>query len=113
MRRVILDTSFILTAVRQKVDFFEIIESRGFQILIPEQVFKELRGLGAELALKIVRSKKFKLVSLQGKDADSAILKFAKKNPMTVVATLDEGLKKKLKNRKMIIRQRKKIEITG
>jgi rRNA-processing protein FCF1 len=111
MRKVILDTSFILTAVRQKVDFFEMIEGKGFQILIPDQVFKELKGLGAELALKIVRSNKFKLVSFPGKDADSAILKFANKNPMAVVATLDAGLKKKLKNRKMIIRQRKKIEV--
>ena len=111
MQKVILDTSFILTAVRQKIDFFDIIEGKGFQVVIPEQVIRELEGLGAELALKIMGMHKFKLIKIEGKDADAAIIKFAKKNPLAVVATLDEGLKKKIKNSKMIIRQLKKIEI--
>jgi len=97
--------------VRQKIDFFNTIEGKGFQIVIPEQVLREIKGLGAELALKIMGMHKFKIVRIEGKDADAAIIKFAKKNPLAVVATLDQGLQKKIKNRKMIIRQTKKIEI--
>ena len=111
MRQVILDTSFILTCVRQKVDFFEKLEHEGFQIVIPDQAIDELMGLGAQLALKILEKRKFKVVKLPGKDADTAIINFSKENPESVVATLDRGLQKRIKNHKMIIRQKKKIEI--
>ncbi len=111
MRQVILDTSFILTAVRQKIDFFHNHGLLGFEILIPEQVIRELKGLGAELALKILQENEFELIKIQGKDADRAIIKFAKKNPEAIVATLDAGLKKKIKNPKLVIRNKKKLEI--
>jgi len=111
MRQVIIDTSFILTCVRQKIDFFEKLEHNGFVIAIPDQAIDELMGLGAQLALKILEKHKFKLVKLPGKDADTAIITFAKKNPEAIVATLDQGLKKRIRNKKMIIRQRKKLEI--
>ncbi|GIU68229.1 MAG: hypothetical protein KatS3mg001_079 [Candidatus Pacearchaeota archaeon] len=111
MREVVLDTSFILIAVKQKVDFFEKIENEGFKCIIPLQVFKELKNLGARLALKIILKNKFYILNIKGKDADEAILKYAKKNPNAIIATMDQGLIKKLKNRKMIIRKIKKIEI--
>ncbi len=111
MRQVILDTSFILTAVRQKIDFFERLEHEGLEVFVPDQAIDELMGLGAQLALHILEKHRFHLVKLPGKDADAAIIAFAKKNPEAIVATLDAGLKKRIKNRKMIIRQMKKIEI--
>jgi len=111
MRQVILDTSFILTAVRQKIDFFLWLQHEGFEVLIPQQTIKELIGLGAQLALKIIRKNNFHVIKLPGKDADVAIITFAKKNPDAIIATLDQGLQKKIKNRKIIIRGRKKLEI--
>ena len=111
MREVILDTSFILSAIRQKIDFFHSIEALDLQAVIPEQTIRELRGLGAELALEIIQKNNFKLVKIPGKNADSAILKFSKENPTAIVATLDAGLKKKIRNSKLIIRQKKKLEI--
>ena len=111
MKQVILDTSFILTCIRQKIDFFERLEHEGFKILIPDQAIDELMGLGAQLALNILGKNKFELVKLSGKDADAAILKFVRENPQAVVATLDAGLKKKVKNPKIVIRQKKKLEI--
>lgn len=113
MRKVILDTSFIITAVRQKIDFFENTEMKGMHIIIPEQTIRELKGLGAELALRILEKNEplFEIVKIPGKDADSAIMTFARKNPEAVVATLDQGLQKKVKNHKMVIRNMKKLEI--
>ena len=40
-----MDSSFILTCVRQKIDFFEEIELKGIQILIPKQVIREIKGI--------------------------------------------------------------------
>ena len=111
MKQVILDTSFILTCVKQKIDFFEKLEHDGFKILIPEQTIDELMGLGAQLALNIIQKHKFQMVKIKGKDADAAIINFAKENPKVIVATLDSGLKKKIKSQKMVIRGKKKIEI--
>jgi len=111
MRQVILDTSFILTCVKQKVDFFEKLEYEGFKIFIPDQVIDELMGLGAQLALNILGKHRFHLVKIPGKDADNAIITFAKENPAAIVATLDAGLKKRIKNSKMVIRQKKKLEV--
>ena len=81
------------------------------EIMIPEQTIDELMGLGAQAALNILEFNKFKMVKVLGKDADAAIINLAKKDPSLIVATIDAGLKKKLKNRKMIIRGKKKLEI--
>ena len=45
MRNVLLDTSFILTCVRNKIDFFEQLELEGFKILVPKQVIKEIEAI--------------------------------------------------------------------
>ena len=111
MKKVILDTSFIISAVRNKIDFFEKLELEGFQIIIPKQVIRELKGLGTKLALKIIEKNKFQLFETEGRDADNAIIIFARKNPASVVATLDAGMKKKIKNPKLVIREKKKLEI--
>ncbi len=111
MRKVILDTSFILTCMKQKIDFFYWLKTDGIKIIIPEQALRELEGLGAELALRMINMNNFELIRIPGKDADMAIINFARKNSDVIVATLDQGLKKRIKNRKLIIRQKKKLEI--
>jgi rRNA-processing protein FCF1 len=111
MKKVILDTSFILSAVRQRIDFFSWLEEEGFIILIPNGVIRELEGLGARLALKILKKNKFESIKIDGKDVDNTIIEFAKKHKSIVVATLDAGMKKKIKNPKLVIRQKKKLEI--
>lgn len=122
MKQVILDTNFILTCVKQKIDFFNEIETAGMKILIPEQVVNELEGVvksrkklhfreDAKLALKILEKKTYWKVNLESEDADDGILKFAKNNSDIIIATLDKELKKKLKNQKMVIRGKKKLEV--
>lgn len=112
MKQIILDTSFILAAVAKKIDFFSNDIFQGSQVMIPEQVIRELEGLGAALALKILEGNEFQLVALPGKDADNAIVNFASRNREAIVATLDKGLQKRVKNRKLIIRGTRKLEIT-
>jgi rRNA-processing protein FCF1 len=97
--------------VRQKIDFFERILHEGMQAVIPLQTLAELKGLGAETALKIIETNDFETINVPGKDADEAILKIAKKDKQAIIATLDEGLKKRITNSKMVIRGKKKLEI--
>ena len=122
MKKAVLDTSFILTAVRQKIDFFYELETTGFKILIPDLVLREIetiskskkdssRGENAKLAVKILGKGKFEKIKLQGKNVDESIIKLAKSDSEIVVATLDREIKNKIKNSKLVIRQRKRIEI--
>jgi len=112
MKKIILDTSFILTCVKQKIDFFE--ELIGNQILISEQVINEVKKQktsNSELTLKILGKNKFKKIDIGKGHVDKRIILFAKKNPKIIVATLDRGIKKGIKNQKLIIRGKKKLEI--
>ncbi|MBU1136386.1 MAG: PIN domain-containing protein [Nanoarchaeota archaeon] len=119
---ILLDTNFVLTCVKEKLDF---LETRKFgKVVIPKQVLNELEKLekktngrnseNAELALRIIKDNKeeIEFVELDGKFADSGIVKYAENNDV-VVATLDRELKKKLRGKAkiVVIRGRKKIEI--
>ena len=122
MRQVLLDSSFILACVKQKIDFFHDIELMGLQILIPIQVISELRGIlrsekklheidNAKLTLKVIEENSFEKINLENANVDQGIKEFADKNKALTVATLDKELKGRIKNPKMVIRRKKKLEI--
>jgi len=120
MQQALLDTNFILTCIKQKIDFFEDLQFRGIQILIPEQVINELKKLSSkkgtassisEFALKFLRPNTFKTVDLKNNHVDEAIMDFAKENPAVIIATLDKDLKFKVNNPYLVIRGRKKLQI--
>ncbi len=125
MKQVLLDTNFIVTCVRQKIDFLEQIENLGLEILIPEQVLKETEKLSkaggkslklrdqAELSLRILNANKenFKKIKLPARNVDNGIKKFADQNPNAILATLDRELKKRTANQKLVIRDKKKLEV--
>ena len=122
MKKVILDSSFIISCIRQKIDFFEETKFMGLQVLIPTQVINEIEKVAnskkkfhikkkAELALEILKTSDFKKIELESEYVDDGLVEFAKKNKSVIVATLDRELKKKLKNSKLIIRGKKKLEI--
>lgn len=122
MKQAILDTNFILTCVKQKIDFFEKIPQMGIQILIPKQVIEEIKRVAnstkklhhrdaAKLAIVILEKNKFEEVDLKEKYVDNGLVKFIEKNPKVIIATLDKKLKDKIKNSKLIVRGKKKLEV--
>lgn len=116
MRKVLLDASFILTAVRQKIDFFHELEMKGFQILIPEKVLREIKGLAerkleAKLALTIIEKNKFQKIETSGRTVDASIINYSKENPSIFVATLDREIKTRTKNQKILIRQKRLVDV--
>jgi rRNA-processing protein FCF1 len=117
---VLLDTSFILTALKEKIDFLK-AEEYG-KLLLPKQVLEELKKLNkkarikdrenARLALEIITKNKgkFKFIKLKKKYADAGIKRYIK-NKKVIVATLDRELKRELKGKAKIltIRAKKKL----
>jgi len=111
--QVLLDTNFIISCINKKIDFFEDLKFKGFQILIPRQVIVELKKLKVELALKLLEKEKkyYKFITLNKNYVDKGIIEFAKNNPRSIIATLDKDLKNKIMNQNLIIRGSKKLEI--
>ena len=122
MKKVLLDTNFILICIKQKIDFFEDLELRGFQILIPKEIIGEIENIAeskkklrfrddAKLALKLLKGNKFKKISLDSKNIDNGIIEFAKKDSDVIIGSLDAEIKKKAENQKLVIREKKRLEI--
>ncbi len=122
MKEVVLDTSFILTCAKQKIDFFEEIKLMGLTIIIPRPVIKELEKISqrdkrlhfredAVLALSLLEKNKFRKIGLDKKDVDSGIIKIAKADKYKIIATLDKRIKNSIENPRLIIRDKKSLEI--
>ena len=120
MKTAILDTNFIMTCIKQKIDFFEDVTNLGFRILIPTQVINELKKLsikneGAKLSLKLLKKENdsFEKINLEkyGKTTDKRIINFAKEHFDVVIGTLDKEIKDKTENNKIVIRGKKKLEV--
>lgn len=122
MKKAMLDTNFILTCMRQKIDFFRYLEMEGFQILIPVQVIKELENIvgsnkklyfreNAKLSLDLLKKNNFMKIYLKTKNTDNGIVRFSKKNPGVTIGTLDREIKKKSGNDKIVIRGKSNLEI--
>jgi len=122
MKQAILDTNFILTCIKQKIDFFRDIPNMGVQILIPKQVIEEIKRVSnstkklkfrddAKLAQVILEKNKFTQINIRGKYVDKGLINYAKDHPRLIVATLDKEIKSKIVNSKLIIRGKKKLEL--
>ncbi len=123
---ILLDTNFIITCVKQKIDFVEItdkITTQPIKWILPEDVLKEIEkiksGIGikisdksaATLSLQILQNLKPKIVNLYGKNPniDIKIVNYILGKPI-VLATLDKKLKSRVKNRILTIRGKKGLE---
>lgn len=122
MKQTILDTNFILTCVKQKIDFFRDIPNMGIQILIPKQVIEEIKRVAnstkklkfrddAKLAQVILEKNKFTQIDIRGKYVDRGLIKYAKEHPRLIIATLDREIKNKTTNSKLVVRGKKKLEV--
>lgn len=124
MKKIILDSNFLIDCLKFKVNFLEEIKrfvEENFEILILENVLKELEKMSkrrtreskyAKLALKIVKEKNFKIVSTSFENTDEAIISSSDEN--TIVATNDIELRKTLKAygiKNIYLRAKKYLEI--
>jgi len=122
MKQVILDTSFILTAIKNKIDLLEGISFLGLTSIVPIQVINELKNIieskkklkfkdDAKLALKILSKKKIKKIDVKNDYVDNGLIDYTKQNKSVIIATMDKELKSKIPNRKLVIRAKKRLEI--
>ena len=126
MKKIILDTDFLIHCAEAKVDYVEELRricDFKYTAYIIDKTIDELKNiiekkkgkhkLNAKLALLILKKKKIKQIKTKkDKIVDNLILE--KANKSTIVATTDSLLKKKLKLKGIgiiVLRQKKYLEI--
>lgn len=128
MRKVILDTNFLLLPFQLKIDIFSEIEKLvgRFEPIVLSITLDELKKISESGSSKMSRlaslaidlSKKCKILEthvMPGESHDDALLRVAKENNC-IVATNDRILRKKLRKAgitTIFLRQRAYLELEG
>lgn len=105
MLKILIDTNFIITCLRFKIDLFSEIArvfDEKYEICVIDKTLDELRKLKSKISLQLIDKFKVMIIKTEENlDVDSLILKIA--NEETIVATQDKELKKSLKEKKIRI----------
>lgn len=118
MKKIIVDTNFLIYCVKEKVDFFEYAKLEGFNVIIPKEVIRELDSLeetnqnkNVRLVKKILNLNEFEEISLGNSYVDKGLIRYLEDKKELILATMDKELQKKTKNSILILRQKAKFEI--
>ncbi|OGM01836.1 hypothetical protein A3K72_02350 [Candidatus Woesearchaeota archaeon RBG_13_36_6] len=126
MKKIILDTNFLLIPYQFKVDIFSEIDrilDTKYNICILNKTINELNNLveksrgkdkkAAQLALKLIQHKNPEIIKTKINYVDKAILNIAKKQTH-IIATQDKELKKTLQARGIpiiVLRQKRYLQL--
>ena len=123
--RVLLDTNFILSCTKQKIDFEDLAEhifDEKIEWIVPREVLEELEKISkrkgertrdkesAKISMEIISHLNPLIIELNSKNVDDGIVSYLNKNPC-VLATLDKELKKRTSCRILTIRLKKYLEL--
>jgi len=121
VKKVLLDTNFLLIPGQFKVDIFKEIDriiDEKYQLFIIDKTLDELEKLikgnkekdkkAAMLGKQLIKNKKVRVINTQGDNVDDIIVKIKDKD--TIVATQDKGLRKRLKGDVIVLRQKKYLK---
>ena len=125
MKKIILDTNFLMIPLQFRVDIFSELERIchfNYRLCVFEQSVDELSNIvekqkgksrnAAQFALKLIKLKDIGVLKAEGRYVDAMLLKNADKD--TVIATQDRLLKKKLLEKGVsviILRQKKYLQL--
>ena len=124
MKKIILDTNFVLIPAQFNVDIFSEIDricDFRYSLHVLDKTFDELKNIiekqrgkhkqAALLALKLLKAKKVKVIKTkEDKNVDELLIDLAR-NEDVIVATQDKLLKKRLKKPMITLRQKKYLKI--
>jgi|SRR3989344_950475 len=110
--KVIPDTNFLMAISQFKIDI--LTELKPNEIIIIDKTIRELNNLKekektkmhASIALKLIKD--FPVLITEKGKADDILVDLSKKG--YIIATQDQGLKKRLKNTYIVIRQKKYLK---
>jgi len=117
----ILDTNFIISCIRKKIDFMSQLEEQGFKVMVPREVMQELKDIrlrssashedrmAIDLALGIFSQHGIKRISLGEGRVDDWLIHMGKQG--YYVATLDQGIKRAVPHSIVIFDAQKRVGV--
>jgi rRNA-processing protein FCF1 len=118
---VLLDTNFIISCILKRIDFITQLEEGGFKIIVPREVLQEMKDLrfrkdqtheeriAIDAGFEMLNQKNVKKIGLGKGKVDEELIKKGKNG--YYIATLDNGIKRKVPNRIIIKKAKGKIEV--
>jgi rRNA-processing protein FCF1 len=118
--KILLDTNFLLIPAQFNIDIFaeihRIIDGK-YTIYVLDRSIDELKKLStspkqslknrraAKLGLQLIKAKKVKILKQKGGSVDDILAKIKG----YTIATQDTALKRRIKNKKIVLRAKKKL----
>jgi rRNA-processing protein FCF1 len=116
---VFLDTNFIISCIRRKIDFIEELKVLGFKPVLLREVYQELKDLrlnvsseeksAIEVAIKIFEKNEIKKGTIGNVSVDMGLIEKGRLGHY--IATLDAAIKRQIKNRVIINNSKNNIEV--
>ncbi|MAG38164.1 hypothetical protein CMI45_02145 [Candidatus Pacearchaeota archaeon] len=118
---VLLDTNFIISCIKRKINFIEELGNLGFRIKIPLGVSQELKDLkkdskvgrdgrvAIELAMQILDDRRVKKTRIGGRTVDEGLIQ--KGRGGAYIATLDRAIKREVPNRVVILSAKNSLSV--
>ncbi|NCN98716.1 hypothetical protein COU62_02965 [Candidatus Pacearchaeota archaeon CG10_big_fil_rev_8_21_14_0_10_35_219] len=117
--KVILDTNFILTCIKDRIDFLSQLEEQGFEILVPHEVLEEMKDIRKkvsrdtriviDVAFQLFDKENVKKVKLGRRSVDLGLIKKGREG--YYIATLDAEIKGKVPKRVVIFSGKKEVGV--
>lgn len=118
---VLLDSSFILSCLKKRIDFLEQLEEQGFKVYVPHEVLEELKDLrttsrraereAIDLAFALFDKRGTKKIKLGNKKVDTALIEKGVQG--FYVATLDREIKHSVPKKIVIFDAQKRVGPEG
>ena len=119
--QVLLDSSFIISCVRERIDFLTQLAEQGFTPVVPREVLQEMKDLrvsnrvsheervAIDIAFEILEKAKTKKTSLGSGKVDDFLIRRGQEG--IFIATLDVGIKKKVPKRVVIFKAQGRVGV--
>lgn len=116
---VLLDSNFIISCVKRKIDFISELEALGFKVIIPREILQELKDLrlgvshdermAIDIGTGIIEKAKLKKIKIGGQKVDDALIDYGNKG--AYIASLDAYIKRSVPNKVTISSAGNKLQI--
>jgi rRNA-processing protein FCF1 len=116
---VLLDSNFIISCVKKKIDFISELEGLGFKVIVPKEVLLELKDLrlqvshneraAIDIGTGIIDKANVKKVKIGNGKVDDVLIKYGKDG--AYIASLDAYIKRSVPNKVTINSASNKLQI--
>ena len=118
---VLLDSSFVISCVKERVDFLDQLEEQGFRVKIPREVMQEMKDLrkksklsrasreAIDVAMRLIEKRKVKKTSIGDGPVDDWLIKKGQEG--YYIATLDGEIKNKIPNKVVLFRSKGRVGV--